>query len=158
MRRFLLCGILVLAPSACTVMTHDDTLQRADDAGWRVVDNAIYEVFAEKFGKERVQLSEYPEKENHRWVAISDQENGGLNRRRVCVEGTPETDRTGHYSPWVVVRNEMYSDGRWIEMGTNTKSEVELLNLIDTKVRAWRGSGSPANVASRRDEFLAKKS
>ena len=158
MRRFLLSGLLLLAPSACTVITHDDTLQRADDAGWRVVDNAIYDVLAEKYGKDRMQLSEYPEKENHRWVATSDQVNGGLQRQRVRVEGTPELDRTGNYCPWIVVRTEAHIDGRWVELSTDAKAEVGVLNSVDAKIRAWRTSGSPANVASRRNEFLAKKS
>lgn len=140
-----------------------------ENSEYRAVDNAIYDVLCETYGKSRVIMSEYPEKEFHRWVYVSDEYTAG-ERMRLRVTARPMKDSDGRWYPSLQAKYEVYMKGDpfingrpgefganpFIEGGRGDMLEAKLVNKVMEKVRAWEAANCP-DPGSRRDEWIAMR-
>jgi len=174
---FSLAAMAMIGLSACSVPTADDVHARGSSNNWftdtsqyRAVDNAIHDMLVEMFGQSRVELSEYPEKEFHRWIVNLDEFIGAdAQRHRYRVEARPQLGEDGKYVPHVKVVEQIYITGMpntrtpssdvgrtaWLDGARQPKKEIEIANAVSTKVRAWREAGHQ-DPGNRRDEYFAR--
>ncbi len=171
----LTCCAGLLALSACTIPVADDIHLRGsssafagDTSDYRAMDNAIHDVLVERFGRDRVELVEFPEREHHRWVATSNEFPMGNERHRLRISARPMPGGDGTYEIHVMAREEIYQQGDqfrtgsppafgrtpWIEVSRNAKIESEIANEVNSRVRAWRSAGR-ADPGNRRNEYIS---
>lgn len=157
MNRFLvLVGLVAsLALAACSFPLADDMNFRegafwVDSRQYNAVDDAIQAEMEERFGKDAVFLSTYPEKEFHRWVYEGPVKAYGVEKYRLRVEAYPKKDRDGWYMPLVIARQEVYNaqsmsnkrgahkdfeNTGYIEIGRNNKLEASIENAVLDRLR-----------------------
>jgi len=165
-------GLFVSMTSACTLVVHDDVHARGSsgmfgDDEYRAVDNAIYDVLVEQYGKDRVLLVAAPEREHHRWTVTSDEFAIGSDRQRTRIEARAMSGSDGYWFPEVKVTSQFTNRGfdtrvaapsnfgtnPWINGGSNGRAEAKIVNSVNAKVREWRMNGSQ-KPGNRRDEWL----
>lgn len=145
---FLFAAAATFVLGGCTFFQDDVYKLQAGSASdeYDAVENAIHDEFAARFGESRVKRADVEWKYDH-WTAISNQRGMGLEKYRVRVSAWPQLDQDGHFSPIVVVRQEVYtgaSSGRggptamysnmWSEAGRDVKLEADLANAINKRV------------------------
>lgn len=166
-------GLLAFS-AACTMPLADDTHARGrsnailKDSPYIQMDDAIHDVLAEVYGKDRMVLVEKPEIEHHRWATTSDENTQAGGRSRVRIEGRPMKGSDGHWYPQIVVKNEFLMEGNpmspsstprdfgrspWIEGGRNSKLEAKLSNDVNSLLREWRAGGR-TDPENRRDGWF----
>lgn len=157
MKRFIVLVALAgsLALGACSFPLADDMNFRSgafwvDSRQWKAVDGAIRAEMEERFGADRVYLSEYPEREFHRWVYEGPVRAIGLEKYRLRVEAYPKKDRDGWYMPLIIARQEVYNaqsmsnkrgahkdfeNTGYLEIGRDNKLEAAIENAVLDRLR-----------------------
>ncbi len=144
-----------LALGACSFPLADDMNFRegafwVDSRQYNAVDDAIQSEMEARFGKDCVFLSQYPEREFHRWVYEGPVRSVGLEKYRMRVEAYPKKDRDGWYMPLIIARQEVYNaqsmsnkpgvhpefgQTGYVEIGRDNKLEASIENAVLDRLR-----------------------
>ncbi len=158
MRYFVLvaCGAMFLL-SGCTVFQDDVYKLQSGyyaSGGYAAVEDAIYEEFSARYGKESVFRADVEWKYDH-WTVVSEQRAIGLDKYRTRIYAYPQLDGDGRYEPVVIARQEVYTgaspmgrggptanySNKWSEAGRSVDLEADLANAIYARLQAPKTTG-----------------